>query len=89
MITDSSLVPLFVPVGPEMLIILAIIILLFGANKIPKLARATGQSISEFQRGREESEAKLNDTKSSRESGTEDFGWEGNSEELEEAEPKR
>jgi sec-independent protein translocase protein TatA len=48
-------VPLFIPVGPELLIILAVLILLFGANRIPKLARAVGQSLSEFQRGRQES----------------------------------
>lgn len=44
---------LFGPVGPEMLIILLIIILLFGANRIPKLARSTGEAIGEFRRGRE------------------------------------
>ncbi|MCL4156358.1 UNVERIFIED_CONTAM: hypothetical protein GTU68_049574 [Idotea baltica] len=32
----------------EMLIILAIIILLFGAKKIPELARGLGKGISEF-----------------------------------------
>ncbi len=46
---------LFGPVGPEILIILAILILLFGTNRIPKLARSVGQSISEFNKGREES----------------------------------
>jgi len=34
-------------------------VLLFGANKIPKLARAAGQSIGEFQKGREELEEEL------------------------------
>jgi len=48
-------IPLFIPVGPELIVILAVLILLFGANRIPKLARAVGQSLSEFQRGREES----------------------------------
>jgi len=48
-------IPLFIPVGPELIIILAVLILLFGANRIPKVARAVGQSLSEFQRGREES----------------------------------
>ena len=43
-----------IPAGPELLIILLVLVLLFGANKIPKLARSTGQAIGEFRRGREE-----------------------------------
>jgi len=52
----SQIVPLFgaIPGGPEMLIILLVLVLLFGANKIPKLARSTGQAMGEFQKGREE-----------------------------------
>jgi len=46
---------LFGPVGPEILIILGILILLFGANRIPKLARSVGESITEFNKGRKES----------------------------------
>ena len=49
------------PGGPELIVILLIAILLFGANKIPKLARSTGQAIGEFQRGREEIEQELDD----------------------------
>jgi sec-independent protein translocase protein TatA len=54
-------VPLFgaLPGGPEMLIILLVLVLLFGANKIPKLARSTGQAMGEFQRGREEIDEEL------------------------------
>jgi sec-independent protein translocase protein TatA len=57
-------VPMFVgglPGGPEMLIILLIAVLLFGANKIPKLARSSGEAIGEFKRGRQELEAELQD----------------------------
>lgn len=54
-----GVIPLFGPVGPEMLIILLILVLLFGANRIPKLARSTGQAVTEFQQGREEIEAEL------------------------------
>jgi sec-independent protein translocase protein TatA len=43
----------------ELAIILLIAVLLFGANKIPKLARSTGQAMGEFQRGREEIEQEL------------------------------
>ncbi|RJX42683.1 twin-arginine translocase TatA/TatE family subunit [Halonotius aquaticus] len=57
----SGLLPLFGPVGPEMLIILLVLVLLFGANKIPKLARSTGEAMGEFKKGREEIEKELNE----------------------------
>jgi sec-independent protein translocase protein TatA len=53
--------PLFGPVGPELLIILAILILLFGASRIPNLANAVGKSLGSFKQGREEIEEELND----------------------------
>jgi len=43
----------------ELLVILLIAVLLFGANKIPKLARSTGEAMGEFQKGREEVEQEL------------------------------
>jgi len=48
----------FVP-GPELIVILLVLVLLFGANKIPKLARSTGQAMGEFKKGREEIEDEL------------------------------
>jgi sec-independent protein translocase protein TatA len=57
----SALLPLFGPIGPEMLIILLVLVLLFGANKIPKLARSTGEAMGEFKKGREEIEEELNE----------------------------
>jgi len=60
-----GITPLFpgVPGGPELIVILVILILLFGANKIPKLARSSGEAIGEFQKGREEVEQELEDIK--------------------------
>lgn len=57
----STFVPLFGPVpgGMEMVVILMIAVLLFGANKIPKLARSTGQAMGEFQKGRQQVEQEL------------------------------
>lgn len=53
--------PLFGPIpgGIELAVIVLIAILLFGANKIPKLARSTGQAMGEFQKGREEIDQEL------------------------------
>ncbi|MEE8403701.1 MAG: twin-arginine translocase TatA/TatE family subunit [Candidatus Hydrothermarchaeaceae archaeon] len=44
-------------VGPqELIVILAIIMLLFGASKIPELARSLGKAKGEFKKGIEEGE---------------------------------
>ncbi|MDY6819455.1 MAG: twin-arginine translocase TatA/TatE family subunit [Halobacteriales archaeon] len=51
------------PGGMELAVILLIAVLLFGANKIPKLARSTGQAMGEFKRGREEIEEELNEVR--------------------------
>lgn len=40
-----------IPNGSEWLIILAIAALLFGANRLPALARSVGQTINEFKEG--------------------------------------
>jgi sec-independent protein translocase protein TatA len=37
--------------APELLIILAIALLIFGSNKLPKLARSLGQASKEFKAG--------------------------------------
>jgi sec-independent protein translocase protein TatA len=37
--------------GPDLLIILGIIVLLFGSSQLPKLARSLGQASKEFKRG--------------------------------------
>jgi sec-independent protein translocase protein TatA len=50
-----------VPGGPEVLIILVIIVFLFGANKIPELAGALGEARGEFEQGRSEVEGELED----------------------------
>lgn len=37
--------------GPDLLIILGIIVLLFGSSQLPKLARSLGQASKEFKKG--------------------------------------
>lgn len=39
------------PRGPELIVIVAVIILLFGARKLPELARSLGASAKEFRKG--------------------------------------
>ena len=44
-----DVVALFGPLGlPEMLIILAIVILIFGANRLPELGKGIGAGIKNF-----------------------------------------
>jgi len=61
----GAYIPLFpgMPGPPELLVILLIAILLFGANKIPELARSSGEAIGEFQKGRQEVEEELEQMK--------------------------
>ena len=48
--------------GPqEMILIFLIIILLFGAAKLPELARSMGKSMGEFKKAQKESELILKD----------------------------
>ena len=46
---------------PEILLILLAVIILFGGKKIPELARGLGKSLSEFKKGRNESEESNNE----------------------------
>ena len=54
-----------VPSMPELLIILAIVVLLFGAKKIPDLAKGMGTGIKNFKKAmsEDEEEKKAADTK--------------------------
>jgi len=39
--------------GPQGWIIVLVLVLMFGAKKLPELAKALGQSMKEFQKGKE------------------------------------
>src|SRR3954452_24428100 len=40
--------------GPDLIVILLIILVLFGAKKLPELARGLGQAVREFQKAKDE-----------------------------------
>lgn len=40
--------------APELLIILAVVLLLFGSTRLPRLARSMGQAQKEFKKGLDE-----------------------------------
>jgi sec-independent protein translocase protein TatA len=52
--------------GPELLIILAVIVLLFGGSQVPKLAKGLGQARREFNAGLRGEADKENDDKPSK-----------------------
>lgn len=63
--TPTTLLFVGIPGGPELLVVLLIMVLLFGANKLPKLARSMGAAQGEFVRGRAEVERELEEVSES------------------------
>ena len=55
-ITIASILNL---VGPDMMVVLFIVVLLFGAKKLPELARGMGRAVKEFSAARDEIERGL------------------------------
>jgi sec-independent protein translocase protein TatA len=49
-----NIASLFNLAGPDVIIILGIVALLFGAKKLPELARGMGQAAREFVKAKEE-----------------------------------
>src|SRR5277367_4557257 len=45
--------------GPDMILILLIVLLLFGAKKLPELAKGMGQAVREFNKAKDEIEKEL------------------------------
>ena len=58
-ITIASIMNLM---GPDMMVILLIVLLLFGAKKLPELARGMGRAVKEFGAARDEVERELSQT---------------------------
>lgn len=53
----STLFAITPPGAGEWIVILAIVVLLFGAKKLPELGSSVGKSIRNFKKGVEEAEA--------------------------------
>lgn len=47
------------PGGSEMILILFVVMMLFGAKKLPELSRSLGKSLGEFKKGKEDLEREL------------------------------
>ncbi len=59
MLMISPLLALSMPGGPELLFIFFIVLLLFGAKKLPELARGLGKSLGEFKKAKDEFEREV------------------------------
>jgi len=56
----NSLATFFNLGGPDLLIILLIVLVLFGAKKLPELAKGMGQAIKEFNKAKDEVTNEIN-----------------------------
>ncbi|MGK0186570.1 MAG: sec-independent protein translocase protein TatA [Verrucomicrobiales bacterium] len=45
--------------GPELILIFVVVLLLFGAKKLPELARGMGKSLGEFKKAKDEFEHEI------------------------------
>ena len=54
-----NIASLFNLAGPDLIIILLIVLLLFGAKKLPELARGMGQAVREFTKAKDEFEREV------------------------------
>jgi sec-independent protein translocase protein TatA len=54
---------------PEIVLILVIVLIIFGAGKLPQIGNAIGKSIKEFRKARTEDEEDKNKTKTTMTSG--------------------
>lgn len=60
-VTVNTLLAIFGLGGTELIVVLAIVLLLFGASRIPQLAKGLGQGIGEFRKAaRETGDGKKN-----------------------------
>lgn len=64
----SALLLFSMPGGPELIVIVLVLVLLFGGRKIPELMKGLGQGMKEFKKARnEEGSDKKDNEKDSKE----------------------
>ena len=49
-----------IPSGPDLIVLLLIVLVLFGAKRLPEIARSLGQSVHEFKKAKQEFEEAAN-----------------------------
>jgi TatA/E family protein of Tat protein translocase len=59
-----------IPSGPDLIILLVIVLVLFGAKRLPELARGLGQSVNEFKKAKDEFDKEVAKPSSTAESAT-------------------
>ena len=65
-----SILALGLPGGPELFIILLVVLLVFGGRKLPELARSMGSSINQFKKGLKEDPDLLDESKDESKNGS-------------------
>ena len=61
LISSSPLFLAFgIPSGPDLIVLLIIVLVLFGAKRLPEIARSLGQSVHEFKKAKQEFEEAAN-----------------------------
>ncbi|MCP4848183.1 MAG: twin-arginine translocase TatA/TatE family subunit [Verrucomicrobiaceae bacterium] len=56
---SANILAFGMPGGPEMILIFILVLLLFGAKKLPQLARGIGKSAGEFKKAKDEFEHQI------------------------------
>ena len=76
MLENSAMNPIAfagLPGGPEVLVVLLVILLLFGAKKLLQLSRSLGKSLGEFKKGKADIEREIHGVEKDLHNGVEEI----------------
>ena len=59
-LSSSLFLAFAIPSGPDLIVLLIIVIVLIGAKRLPEIARSLGQSVHEFKKAKQEFEEAAN-----------------------------
>ncbi len=62
--SSHGLLAFGLPSGPDLIVLLVIVLVLFGAKRLPELARGLGQSVNEFKKAKDEFDKEVSKTSS-------------------------